>query len=169
MSLQIIKRALYATWSFSMALDGGDKAGTPYLDIRLRFVLCSTLFNIHLLAIPMFESHKGLNMFTLLKRTMDVLCYGWKKKIIGYTSDGASNRTGCVQGLGTRIGAVASSGFYRVLCAAHQLDLVAQQIMKFMYSDYFVNTIQLLTGHLRRQQNLIREMRSTCPRFNNTR
>ena len=103
MALQIIKRALNVAWSFSIALDGGNKAGTPYLDVRLRFVLGSTLYNVHLLAIPMFESHTGLNMFNLVKKAMDALCSGWEKKIIGYTSDGASNMTGSVQGLGTRI------------------------------------------------------------------
>ena len=71
MALQIIKRALNVVWSFSIALDGGNKAGTPYLDPRLQFVLGATLFNVHLLAIPMFESHTGLNMFNLLKKTMD--------------------------------------------------------------------------------------------------
>ena len=70
-ALQIIKRGLNVVWSFSIALDGGNKAGTPYLDPRLQFVLGATLFNVHLLAIPMFESHTGLNMFNLLKKTMD--------------------------------------------------------------------------------------------------
>ena len=57
----------------------------------------------------MCESHMGLNMFNLLKKTMDALCVGWEKKVIGYTSDGASNMTGCVQGLGTRNGNAAGN------------------------------------------------------------
>lgn len=169
LALQIIKRALNFAWCFSIALDGGNKAGTPYLEVRLRFVLNCTLFNVHLLAIPMFESHTGLNMFNVVKKAMDALCPEWEKKIIGYTSDGASNMTGSVQGLGTRIGAVAGDGFYRVWCAAHQLDLVIQDVLNSMYKEEFVNTAQLLTGHLRRQKNLIREMKSTCPRFISTR
>ena len=132
-------------------------------------MLGSRLFNVHLLAIPMFESHTGLNMFNLLKKAMDALCVGWEKKIIGYTSDGASNMTGCVQGLGTRIEQEASEGFYCVWCAAHQLDLVVQDVLNSMYNEEFVSTIQLLTGHLRRQKNLIRDMKATCPRFISTR
>ena len=77
--------------------------------------------------------------------------------------------TGSVQGLGTRIGNEASTGFYCVWCAAHQLDLVVQDVLNSMYNKQFVNTIQLLTGHLRRQKNLIQEMKSTCPRFISTR
>ena len=113
----------------------------------------------------MFVSHTRLNMFNLLKKTMDALCVGWEKKLIGFILDGASNLTGCVHGLGTRIGNEACAGFYRVWCAAHQLDLVMQDVLKSMHNERFVNTARLLTGHLRRQKNFIRKIRSTCPRF----
>jgi hypothetical protein len=105
-------------------LDGGNKADTPYLDIRVRFVLKSTMFNIHLLAIPMFESHTGANIFNIVKRLLDIMCPDWEHKLIGYTSDGASNMTGAHQGVGTRIQEVTNEGFFRIWCAAHQLDLV---------------------------------------------
>lgn len=164
-ALQSLKRALMCAWSFSIALDGGNKGGTPYLDVRVRFVLKATLFNVHLLAIPMYISHTGENMFQLTKRTLDVLCPGWESKIIGYTSDGASNMTGVHQGLGTRIQRVAEDGLFRIWCAAHQLDLVVQRVLNALYDEAFVQTIQQLTGHLRRQKNLIRNMKATCPRF----
>ena len=122
LSLQIIKLALRAVWFFSIALNSGNKSSTSYLDVRLKFVLGDTLYNVHLLAIPMFESHTDLNMFNSLKKTMDALCVGWEKKVLEHTSDGASNMTGCVQGLGTRIGNVAGRVSCLVCCAPIRFD-----------------------------------------------
>ena len=68
LSLQITKQASRELWCFSIALDSGNKSSTPHLDVRLRFVLGDTLYNVHLLAIPMFESHTDLNMFNSLKK-----------------------------------------------------------------------------------------------------
>jgi hypothetical protein len=38
-----------------------------------------------------------------------------------------------------------------------------------MCNDSFMTTVMGITGHLRRQQTLINEMKSKCPRFINTR
>jgi hypothetical protein len=50
-SLQVILHALQCSWAFSTALDGGTKASTPYLDFRVRFVLKSNLYNLHLIGL----------------------------------------------------------------------------------------------------------------------
>jgi hypothetical protein len=50
-------------WAFAIALDGGNKSSVPYLDYRLRFVLGHKLFNVHMIACPMYELHTGENMF----------------------------------------------------------------------------------------------------------
>jgi len=42
-------------------------------------------------------------------------------------------------------------------------------IRKITFDEKFVHVIQGVTGYLRRQKNLIAEMRATCPRFINTR
>lgn len=168
-SFQIISEALKHVWAFSIALDGGNKFSVPYLDFRLRFVLQHTLFNVHLCACPMYESHTGDNMTTLTCRLLDVLCADWKNKLIAVTTDGASNMTGCHVGLVTQLQRLSKPGFYRVWCAAHQLDLLVQDGLASMFDENFVHVIQGITGHLRRQKNLIAEMHATCPRFINTR
>ena len=77
----------------------------------------------------MFESHTGENMFNLLKKVFDAMCTQWENKLIGYTSDGASNMTGCNVGLGTLLQRVVLSKLYRIWCAAHQLDLLVQSML----------------------------------------
>jgi hypothetical protein len=77
--------------------------------------------------------------------------------------------TGQYCGVASRFGNAALPGFYRVWCALHQLDLVLQRLYNSLCDDSFVGTVSLMTGHLRRQFNLIAEMGSKCPRFVNTR
>jgi hypothetical protein len=111
-SFQIIADALRFCWAFSIALDGGNKASVSYLDFQLRLVLGYELFNIHLIAAPMYVSHTGDNMFALCSKILDVLCPNWREKVIGVTTDGASNMTGRHVGIITQIQRVANDGFY---------------------------------------------------------
>ena len=98
-------------WAFAIALDGGNKASLPYLDIRIHFVLGHELFNVHLTACPMYESHTGDNMFDLTTKILDVLCPNWKDEVIGVKANVASNMTGCHVGMVTQIQQVAKPGF----------------------------------------------------------
>ena len=120
--MEVIRSVLDHVWAFSIAMDGGTKSSVPYLDVRLRFVLQGKLFNIHLVALPMYESHTGENTFLLISKFLDALCEKWKKKLISVSTDGASNMHGRHQGAVTRLDQVCLDGFYRIWCGAHQLD-----------------------------------------------
>ena len=169
LNYQIMREILSSSWAFSIAVDGGTKATVPYLDVRMRVFVRRQLFNVHLVALPMYERHTGENMFILLERFLHALCPEWKQKLISVSTDGASNMTGSQQGLVTRIDRACLPGFYRIWCGAHQLDLVVQAIFVQLLNDTFVQNIHSVTGHLRRQQNLIREMGTKCPKFVDTR
>jgi hypothetical protein len=60
----------------------------------------------------MYKSHTGNKMFALSKQILDVLCPTWKDKIIGVTTGGALNMTGCHVGMGIQIQQVCEHGFY---------------------------------------------------------
>ena len=77
--------------------------------------------------------------------------------------------TGRIQGLITRLCRAASNDLIRVWCGLHQLDLVMQRVFKPALQDDFYSKLTALIGHLRRQQNLIAEMRSSCPKVADTR
>jgi hypothetical protein len=51
----------------------------------------------------MYESYTGDNMFDLRTKILDVLCPNCKDKVIGVTTIGASNMTGCHVGMVTQI------------------------------------------------------------------
>jgi hypothetical protein len=168
--LQILSDALLQVWAFSLALDGSTHMGKSYLDVRVHFVWLNVLYNFHLLAIPLFDWHTGENQFHVLTKFLDALLFDhWKHACIGISSDGARNMTGSVQGLVSRLERVCSSDLIRIWCGLHQLDLVMQRVYKPALENEFYSVLTALIGHLRRQQSLIGEMRSTCPKVADTR
>ena len=51
----------------------------------------------------MYELHTGDNMFDLTTKILDVLCPNWKDEVIGVTTNGTFNMTGCHVGMVTQI------------------------------------------------------------------
>ena len=71
-SLQTISEAMRHCWAFAIALDGGNKSSVPYLDYRVCFVLGHKLFNVHMIACPLYELHTGENLFNLSSKILAV-------------------------------------------------------------------------------------------------
>ena len=168
-NLQYLKEIFTKLWAFSIAIDAGNNAGTAYLDLRMRCFFADKLCNFHLLAIPMRERHTGEYQYDLIVRTLDVLAPDWRHQLIGVSSDGASTMTGCIQGTVTRLGQEAHGNIFRIWCGAHQLDLVVKKAFNKLCDERFLGILTGVTGHLRRQQNLIADMKSSCPTFVSTR
>ena len=104
-------------------------------------------------------------MVTLL----DVFAPNWRHQLIGIATNGASTMTGCIKGMVTRLSNECHSPIFRIWCGAHQLDLVMKRAFNRLCDDKFLDTLTSVTGHLRRQQNLIADMKTTCPTFVTTR
>ena len=98
----------------------------------------------------------------------DAFLINWKGKLIGISSDGASNMTGAFSGVVTHQQKLALPGLYHIWCCAHQMDLVVQKSIAFLCNKNFVSSVMGITGHLCCQVNLISEMQSKCPQFFNT-
>ena len=62
-----------------------------------------------------------------------------------------------------------SGGFYRVWCVLHQLDIVVQKCANTYFNDDFYSGLTRFIVYLRRQQNLIQNMASKCPKVADTR
>ena len=169
MNLQRIACLLRSSWAFAIALDGATHASVSYLDLRVRLLCDNDICNFHLLAMPLLVRHTGEAMFDLTCNLLDVLCPDWHKRVIGCTSDGARNMTGRHAGIVTRLQQVAEPNFIRVWCLAHQVDLVIGFIYDQLLKEPFFSTLTALIAYLRRQQNLVSEMRSTCPKVALTR
>ena len=127
------------------------------------------LHNFHLLAIPMHEKHTGQYMYDLVQSLLDSICPEWRNKLIACSTDGASNNTGRIKGLVKLINDECLDGFIRIWGGIHQLDLIVKKAVKGLMDDGYVKMMTDLTSHLRRQHNLISEMKSRCPKFVDTR
>lgn len=168
-NLQYLKEIFKNIWAFSIAIDAGNNASTSYLDLRMRCYFQNTVQNLHILAIPMRDRHTGQYQYDLVVKTLDVLAPDWRHQLIGITTDGASTMTGSIQGTVTRLSTECRGSIFRVWCGAHQLDLVVKKAFSQLLGEKFLSTLTGVTGHLRRQQNLIQEMKTTCPTFATTR
>ncbi|KAH9246800.1 hypothetical protein BASA81_015648 [Batrachochytrium salamandrivorans] len=168
-SLQKISEALEAVWAFSIALDCSTHQSTSYLDVRCRFCLNEIIYNFHLMAIPLFESHTGENMFATLVKFMNALIPSWRNRLVGVSTDGDRSMTGRIRGLSTRIESEASPGIIQIWCGLHQMDLVMQRVFESALNEGYLTVLTTLIGYLRRQQNLIADMRVTCPKVATTR
>jgi hypothetical protein len=153
-------------WAFSLANDASTHYGRSYLDNRIRIHTDGKLYNFHLVAIPMYETHTGENMFNLVVRILDVVCPRWRMQLIGVGSDGANAMTGQFQGIVTRLQKEsANTKFYRVWCGLHQLDLVLKHAYADLWENEVVDIMKKFIAHLRLQQGLINEMKATCPQL----
>lgn len=77
--------------------------------------------------------------------------------------------TGRISGVATRFQNVAKRGFIRIWCGAHQLDLVLQDAYCELANETFYTQLTSLISYLRRQQNLISDMRTKAPKVSDTR
>ena len=60
---QAIHDVLQNSWTFSLAIDCGNKLGVNYLDVRVRVYAAGDLQNLHILAIPIHERKTAANLF----------------------------------------------------------------------------------------------------------
>ena len=164
-NLQYLKELFKKLWAFSIGLDAGNNAGSSYLDIHMRCFFKGDLQNLHLLVIPMRERHTGENQYNLVVHLLDVVAPNWRHQLIGIATDGASTMTGCIKGTCTRLSNECHSCIFRIWCGAHQLDLVMKRAFNKLCNETFLDTLTSVTGHLHHQQNLIADMKSTCPTF----
>lgn len=158
------------TWAYSIAFDTATNRENAYLDVRMRLCLGSSITNVHLLAIPIHESHTGEHIFNLTSNLLhSLLGQQWHRKLLSAATYGASNMTGRIQGAVRRFSNVALPGFFRVWCANHQLDLAIQGVMETVLQHSFRTPLLSVISYLRRQTTLRSAMGSTCPAVCQTR
>jgi hypothetical protein len=170
-NLQKISVLLKDSWAFSIAIDSATHQSTSYLDLRFRVYSRKhrDFFNLHGCALPMHDRHTGQVMFDMLCRFLCVLCPKWQVSMLGVASDGARNMTGRAAGVVTRLQNYMHDNcpLFRIWCGAHQLDLVMEHVMTEVVGNSFFNVMLKFISHLSRQQKLVADMGTTCPRVVN--
>jgi hypothetical protein len=60
-------------WVISLAFDSSTHREQALFDLRVRMSFHGVFFNLHLVAIPMFERHTAMKMFNMLVKFLDAL------------------------------------------------------------------------------------------------
>lgn len=121
------------------------------------------LRNYHTLAIPIYVTHTGENMYEMNTKCLTAFCGDtWKRKVIGASTDGAASMVGRLSGAVTRIIQGCMPGVYWVWCGAHQLDLAVQSGFESYVKEPFQDALHSLITYLRRRTNLVGRMKKNC-------
>ncbi|KAI9917775.1 hypothetical protein PsorP6_012624 [Peronosclerospora sorghi] len=123
---------------FSIDLDSSTCRGVSYLAIRIRFHYKNLLHNIHVAAFPMSESHTAVTIYDLTVNVFNVL-----NNVLGIASDGSNVKN-------RRIGGVVT---------------LLERDCLFQFTENVHLHYQKIAHSLRKQENLIREMGSKCPKM----
>ena len=135
----------------------------------MRFSVGAQLHNFHLLAIPLFDRHTAVNIYNVVDQFMNALLPQWRRQILGVATDGAATMVGNTGGVVTLMEKEATYDIVRVWCGLHRLDLKMQVVFEQALNEVYMTKLLALISFLRRQQNLITKMRTTCPKVANTR
>lgn len=169
-ALQKLSDIFDSLTGFSLAADSATVHGMSFMDVRARFTTGGVLHNFHLLALPLYDKHTGELLTRALIKFLDALHAPWRDILVGVATDGARSMTGRIRGVATLLEQeVSGRKLIRVWCGLHQLDLTMQRVLKAALDETFYGNMTAAIGHLRRQQNLVSEMRTTCPTVADTR
>ena len=72
-----MSEVLSKVWAFSIAIDSGNKQGSNYLDIRVRFFWDHKLRNFHVAAVPIPDRKTSANLFDLCEKLLNALVRSW--------------------------------------------------------------------------------------------
>lgn len=168
-NLQTIKDTLRGVWAFAVALERGDGAGSPYLDVRVRFEQGGQLHDYHLVAVPIREEMPQAceHQCDAVVKCLDVVASSWRSKLIGVSANGsASQMTLCTRVLVNRFKSECLASIFCDWGVVEQFEVVVQKAFKALCNAQFTSILTKLTGHLRRQRALIQNMNGeTCPKF----
>lgn len=152
-NLQLLSKLLShrSTWAFSLAHDASTHWGKSYFDNRIRLHFNGCLYNIHVIAIPMFEEKSAVNIFNVVKKVLGILCSDWPDKLLGMGSDGEPTMTGHLGGVLTLIQQQVPHKIYRIWCSLHQLDLVMRHAYMRLVNGEVLTIMNSFITHLRQQ------------------
>ncbi|KAF4046686.1 hypothetical protein GN244_ATG01077 [Phytophthora infestans] len=168
-NFQTLKDTLRRVWAFTIALEQGNDAASPYLDVRVRFERDAQLLDFHLVSIPIREDSPQIirHQSELVVKCLDIVAPAWKAQLIGVTtSDSFAKMPSCSRVIVNRLAQSCVASFYCEWGLLSQLELAIQESFNGLCNQRFMAGLTSLVGHFRRQRALIREMNGEmCPKF----
>jgi hypothetical protein len=143
---------------FALSFDACRHMHVDHNDIRVRVAVDCEIYDLHAAQFPLWESHTGEYMYEQLAEFLDITDAGWADKLVGSTTDAASNNMGKTNGANTRLAKecakVDGTPFCIHHCIPHKYSLLIRDALKGLG---IVVEVITLVGRLRRYKR-----RSVC-------
>jgi len=162
-NLQSLQDLLAHIWKFLKAMDMSIYIATLYFDISIRLHWKGQILNFHLLAIHMFSQCTSEQIFLHTAKALDVLAPVWKQMLISISTDRECKMTRRFQCVATHFDQAALPEFFRIWCGLHQLEIKLQHYFVSLMGEQFYSSLTSLIMYLRRQQKLIKDMKTKAP------
>lgn len=163
-NLQAIADIVRASWAFSLCLERTEYLNTFCINSSIRLCISDDIQTFHLMAFPAPDRYNLDALYKSISLVLEVLCPIWRDKLVGICSDGSDLAHSASHVIVDRFRAESSGSLIRTWSAAHQLDLVIRSVYRSVLDESFSDTLAKLIAYLRRQDNLVAEMKSTCPK-----
>ena len=164
--LQVLSEILSSdeVFAFSFGCDSSSLYEASFLDMRIRVGFRGILYNLHLIALRMYERHTANYYVQLCVAVLNAITATWRDKLIGMGTDGENTMIGRHAGVVTQICAMATHPVVRTWCVPHQGDLVMKMSARAVQGGDWIKTAYKLSVYLRGQAILITTMQAKCPR-----
>lgn len=140
-----VGRYLVESWTFSVTMDVSTHLSMSHLYIRIPL---HSLNHGIINAFSLFNQHSSLVIFKTASKALDVLFSAWHDTILAILIDAKKKMTGQLSGVTIRFQQVVKSGFIRVWCGAHQLDIVLQKFYSAFGDEEFCKQLTGLISYL---------------------
>lgn len=171
-NFQALADIMRVTWTFSLSFQRVSHSPSFYVDVHIRFGLSDGIYTFHILALPPPDRYNCHTSAASLIDILNILSHNWRDKLLGIVTDDSdlfdaySNiDKNNINVIIDRLQHEATSPILRTWSAANQLDLVIKSVYNSLQDLHFVDTLTKLVAYLRRQEALIAETNSTCPKL----
>ncbi|GMF28792.1 unnamed protein product [Phytophthora lilii] len=153
-------------WAFALVLEYGKCAGSPFLDVRVRFELDGEIHSVHLIGIVIQEVEVGGDSGELVVRYLDLVAPDYKTQLIGVScsNEGGTKVRACSQEIISRLAADCDVPIFGDYCLAFKLNQLMREACRVILTANFMMTFMCLLSRLRGHPSHISNMEK-CPKF----
>jgi len=160
-----------SVWVFWVIKDGSTHYNSSFFDMRICINISDILFDLHLVAIPMFERHIVENIFNLIACFLDALSGVttiWCAKFMFVSTDGKNTMIGCHRGIVIRLEQATEFSVLCIWCVSHHIDIVIKNVATLPQHGQWIEVVYKWCVHLCCQKKFIMDMNGEmCPKKTN--
>ncbi|KAI9997719.1 hypothetical protein PInf_001650 [Phytophthora infestans] len=138
-------------WAFAVALEVCNCAGSPFIDVRVRFEHDGEIHSVHLIGIVVLDDDMTDRSVDLVEKYLNVIAPLWRTKLIGVSlsNETGSTARGCMQGTLNKLAAECDFPIYGDYSLANKLNQLLREACRIIFTVDFTNTLTGLVSRVR--------------------